>query len=1301
LWEALSDSSDATYIKSPASKKEATVRFPVDITGIPAGAKIVSITVKVRCNKTSAANRSLTVNTFNYFNCARYFSRTIYPTETIADYEVATYRRDSLGHRWDHHRLNKLLVRMFSYSRVADGVRVYKAWVEINYKPRPEVVIDSPTGTITTPSPTVQWTYSHEDGDVQGSALYKIFTASQVANAQFSPDHSAPQYSKTVQGESFFHIVDTSLGPDSYYIYLRSTSAFGAQSLWASKAFSIVAPAPGVPGDDNAGVAGTPGVGKPTVVPDSATSSATLTFRDASNLLDVQQADFEQTSDYLGYTTTNCAIARDATQFFSLGTASLSLTASSAATMAATSTFVELDAAVPVTIRAQFKSAVTARTVNVVATFYDVDFAQVGSSLTGTGTDGAGTWTEVTATGTTPAGTAYAKVKVEVVSSASAEVHNVDHVGIMYGTNSAWTHGGHMSHNVLDAHLSTGDDPVGGTTWIAGNAASSVATVATSGTGSHGDKTYRMTYTGVSPTLGFRAAGTVYTTPSSGTNYTLNKPAGVADNDLLVAFVTSNKTGGITPPAGWSSVNSKGITDDSGKDVSLWVLKRTGLAADPATWTDGVVATSSTRRTAVVVAYSGAAAAADQFIAENVNGSDTGGLVQQTAVISNTDSNAWRVSAFAVSDNATGSTMTANDEPPASSANISFVGTASKWTGTSDVSSYTINRPSGVVTGDLMLAMLSCQGVVTTVTPPSGWTLVRQTSQSDSSVSNTLAVMKRTAGASEPTSWSGTLSSTARGRITQATAYRNCKDASLQFIAENTSIDPSGSQITTATVSNTNSRAWRVSAFSSTDPADRYSSSPNWTSSEAKQRSDGFVYDGYVSPDYAITAAMFDSNASVSTGSHSRVGYFDVNFYAACSWIGLIAPLDTTPAPGANETERVDNTNGSADPWLTTSVYDSNGVVPAGDMTVYGTITPGSGTAVDSCANWIGLIKPADAVVAGEVEASTSVEVDISDVDPTVLTLAGNKVSMVASFLGSTAGTPYLILDFYRANQNIGTVTAEGTSFNSTAWVKSYASFDLPEGTTRIVPSLRASDRAISDTVSFDRVGVSFGETTVWRNGTGRAAHPIWSIPRIQYADDDGTGFGDWTDLAGQSINPPVFDPLHGYLIYTDHTIVPLRNRKYRIQTISYGMLGDTFASGWGPESGDVSFTGLEWWLKDIKDPTLNMAIEVQAEPTQVGKTNTASVFQPLGADYPVVLTEGYKADSVELTMQTRTATEFSALRRLLQSGRTLLLQSDVDHAWWVRPVGDMDAEIQVSGQRREDPVRFIKTTFVEVEPEA
>jgi hypothetical protein len=311
----------------------------------------------------------------------------------------------------------------------------------------------------------------------------------------------------------------------------------------------------------------------------------------------------------------------------------------------------------------------------------------------------------------------------------------------------------------------------------------------------------------------------------------------------------------------------------------------------------------------------------------------------------------------------------------------------------------------------------------------------------------------------------------------------------------------------------------------------------------------------------------------------------------------------------------------------------------------------------------------------------------------------------MADFRGSTSGTPTLTAEFYRANQLIGTQSATGRAFDTTSFTKSWAVFDVPSGTTRIRPVLSALDRVTSDTVQYNRVGVMLGalsDTTLepqWRNGSARPEHPIWSKPLIQYQENDGTGYGDWTLLAGQKVLPPTYDLNTSQMFYVDHTIIPLNSRRYRVSTMSYGLAGDFFSSGYGPASQEAIFEPRAWWLKDIQDLSKNMQVTVRWKDQQVDTTNMATSFQPLGSEFPVVITEGFKGDTFSMEFHCEQA-EFTALMKLLNSKRTLILQSDIDKMWWVRPVGNISSTILATSSRQERPRRWVTVTFVQVAPE-
>lgn len=1293
--QALASLSDTNYIICPPSKSDAAVTFQPDITTVPDGAVITSVTLKARIGTGTGTpapgqSPSITFSIASKDDTSKFTVRTVFATNTPTDIEIATYNRDAIGQLWDIFRLNQLICRVFSYVGIFDLVRCYRLWCDIKFRVRPVISVTAPTGTVLTPSPVITWTYQQADGDPCLKTEYKIFTAEQTTAVSFNPETAPPVYATTVAGDVTSVTLPTSLNPNSYKVYVRSYSSFGAKSVWVNRQFAVVGQQPGTPGVSDPTGTLPAGTGVIDVVPDSITGSATLRMQDTSNLLSAQEADAETAAD--GTTlmsTVNCTLTRDPAVGFLGGSAAFKMAVTAATgDMQCLTDYTEVSPGYQMTARAQLLTAVTGRACRVKILWYDRDYALLATS-TGTDiTDATSTWREATVVATGPIDTAYARVVVSVDAGAVAEVHWVDHIGLMYGNNTPWSDGGHTSRNLLDMWYSSSEGTQGTDDWIPETAAAYAVQSNPGGTGQSGTNCNKLSYVGLTPTIAFVSpAGTAFNSATSGSNFTLNKPTNVASGHLMLAFVTASEYTTISPPSGWTLVNSARV-DDGTTDTSMFVLKRTAGGSEPSTWTDGTIGVNAARRTAVVVAYSGAADASEQFLAEAqaASGDATPNFLTVPAV-ANSDPYAWRVSAFAVSDDVGTGGLTANKQAPAIVPAIQYVGASTAWGSTGTGTGFTINKPSNVQSGDLMVATFASCAINTTVNPPAGWTLEYSNAINSNGGPTTLAVMYRIAGGSEPSSWSGTFTGGTRyGRtVVEAFAYRNV-DATDPFIVSNgNAVANAGFNISTNSVTNTNSSAWRMAAFATltTNPG-------NWASTEVTERADYYMQSG----SGTMSLATYDSNGPVAAASHSITGTSTQSQYSAVAFLGYLRPLPSAPlAPGA-ETPRATVEVGSANPWMETRVFDSGTTIPVGSQSVTGIYDQGD---KHSMAGWQGIIKPAAAVVGGYAAAKMKDSVDVSLVSDLV---DKSKVTVSASFLGSTGGggTPYLTVEFYRANQLLATSIAEGTVFNTSVWTKSVALFDVPAGTTHMKVKVSVSDRSVGDVVFWDRTMLAFGDYPVYRPGTARQAHPVFSQPILEYADDDGTGYGDWLPLPGTTSSPPTFEPLTGLTTYIDHTVIPLLNRKYRARTRSFGLQGDLFVSGWGPDSSEFSFVAENWWLKDIEDLDSNIELHVKWDNQATTTSNTATAFQPIGRDKPVVLTEGYKGDVLPLSLIPVNRGDYARLKKMLKSGKTLFLQSDVDLAWWVRPVGDLQADVLPTGERKANPLREIKVTFTEVD---
>lgn len=139
-------------------------------------------------------------------------------------------------------------------------------------------------------------------------------------------------------------------------------------------------------------------------------------------------------------------------------------------------------------------------------------------------------------------------------------------------------------------------------------------------------------------TIAFVAAGTTYSNTASGTSFTLNKPAGVATGDTMVAAVAcwANGSQKTITATGWT-VRQTAYRDAVDDQIQLTVLTRVVEAGDPASWT-ATASGSVFLRTAGVAAYSGV-----QSIGTSGQTNQASGTSLATATVNNTVDQSWRV----------------------------------------------------------------------------------------------------------------------------------------------------------------------------------------------------------------------------------------------------------------------------------------------------------------------------------------------------------------------------------------------------------------------------------------------------------------------------------------------------------------------------------------------------------------------------------------------------------------------------------------------------------------------------------
>lgn len=277
------------------------------------------------------------------------------------------------------------------------------------------------------------------------------------------------------------------------------------------------------------------------------------------------------------------------------------------------------------------------------------------------------------------------------------------------------------------------------------------------------------------------------TTRSTAAGNTVTAPASIADGDLLVAVGFSNSNGlTVTPPAGFSvimldgtSANTvfiavKTASGETGSYTFTWSTTTTSVVSvlvyDRATYvnTIGAItrATSATGTAASITpTYAGTAVAVFGHEGSVSISTPPSGLSQRAAATAATgclavydlaDQSAAATGAQSLVWSASGSVASLQffitNEP-----NVApeFVASASTQTNT-QVTTLTINKPTGTVEGDLMVAVMARDGASgQTWTGDTSWTEVAD----QTSATPSLRIAYKVAGASEGSSYTFTVSS--------------------------------------------------------------------------------------------------------------------------------------------------------------------------------------------------------------------------------------------------------------------------------------------------------------------------------------------------------------------------------------------------------------------------------------------------------------------------------------------------------------------------------------------------------------
>jgi hypothetical protein len=447
-YAVLADASDATYLQRTSTTVPASYETEFETTTLSADEIITSVNLRVRISSLAAdslAQFSIGVITDRNGRTVSYgipVTKQGIVTATEFDLGIKLTSAPN-GATWTQTFLDNLVVK---FTDGATGSTVtppsptnrttlYALYIDVVTAPRPTVSVTAPTGTITDTSfPSINWTYANTSGDPQSAYEIKIFDSTTYSGATFSADTSTPTIGTGIitsanNGQTLEGDLANST---TYRAYVRVASLInGANyfSTWAYSQFDLSINSPAIP--------------TVSAFYDSESSSVIITIFGRTNAMTENMSSLE--SDTTGWVAvSNCAIARS-TATYSVGTASLRLTASASGDMTASTTDATkfaVTANTKFSATAVFKAGSVARSTAIGLVWLDSTGATISTAYGTSELDSTTAWNECVVTGIAPTTATHAKVIVKIISAGASEVHYIDKIAFHAGDSPFWTRGG-------------------------------------------------------------------------------------------------------------------------------------------------------------------------------------------------------------------------------------------------------------------------------------------------------------------------------------------------------------------------------------------------------------------------------------------------------------------------------------------------------------------------------------------------------------------------------------------------------------------------------------------------------------------------------------------------------------------------------------------------------------------------------------------------------------------------------------------------------------------------------------------
>ena len=250
---ALSDGLDTSYVVKNSGVGTQSLVVGFAAATIAATEVVKRVRLRYRVTTPTSAGK------LNCYLGTRIGSSNIYENastvrglNSIATFIGAWFPAAPDGSAWDQTRITNLRALISDYMDTTDKGTFYDLMIDIDKATQPTVSVTAPTGTVTTATPDVGWTYTDPDNaDAQSFYQVRVFTSAQAGIGGFNAATSPATWDSGQVGSGDNLVtIGAGLLSGAYVAYVRVGKSINGAPYWStysSTSFTVSVTPPTVP----------------------------------------------------------------------------------------------------------------------------------------------------------------------------------------------------------------------------------------------------------------------------------------------------------------------------------------------------------------------------------------------------------------------------------------------------------------------------------------------------------------------------------------------------------------------------------------------------------------------------------------------------------------------------------------------------------------------------------------------------------------------------------------------------------------------------------------------------------------------------------------------------------------------------------------------------------------------------------------------------------------------------------------------------------------------------------------------